>query len=998
MRATLILAGCLLVSSAVGLPSGHQDDEEIAALIAAERQEAELLRRRGKYRQARSLLQDLLEEEEGDAETRSVLARVYLDQARYDRAREHGLLALEDAKAAGDLAVTAECARTVSRIHLVLGEYEQAIRVLEAEGHGIEPEGDARDAWLLGNALSENGDREAADRVFALGQEVPREASWQELLAGGRCLWARGRLTEASRAFVTADRASRQDEGTEPDVLAALGALYFESEREVEAPGKRSAADLFKEALELHPTHEASVIGLFELHRYNRRRQSRSPEEVLEDLIAVHPDSIAGLLAKTSGDLTDGRLRAVRESLAKLEELAPGRRERFTLAAALAWVEHRREDCEAILADLLKNAAADSRPEREVGRHLTELYRFQESLDFLRRAVERDPTDFEAWTYYARSLANTGDENAARDALQKAKQAAAGRQDAWRNNMDLVLRRMSKEQITESFGELSFSWAPDAREVLLTYFLPFYEDARVELAERYGHTPGPTLIEVFRRHEDFSVRSVGFAGFPALGVCFGSVVTALSPLSEMRGQFSWARTGFHEFSHVVHLGLSHNRCPRWITEGLATWEEVNKNPAWTRNMRRDLLDAYAQNDLIKLRDLNRAFRGPRILFGYYQGGLLCQMLIEQHGFPPMIHFLEAFDAGLDLDQACMEVFQATPEDIDARFKAWVEQHLDGLELEPRWGRRQISRLRISLKKEPPTAAGEKDRWVEDWVTVAWGSWQQGRKIDAEEALRLADLAEVPSARGLVLRGLIALDRENLGRAKKFLLEAVELGARDYRGLMALGRLHGMASQYEKAEEVYLLAEDSWPGFDDPDFSAELSLAELYNQLGRDDDRMEAIESWLMWNPGNYEYRIEVATWHAKSERPARAEKLFAEANEIDPFRRDLHRAWGDALMALERYEEAEREYRVTQAVPPDLDFDHLRYVGPMDELPLGMDPDNVPVGILRGMPDEYVGSTPLSKEESRELLDLRIRCLEELGQEEQAAVLRKEAEALSDGD
>jgi p-hydroxybenzoate 3-monooxygenase len=83
---------------------------------------------------------------------------------------------------------------------------------------------------------------------------------------------------------------------------------------------------------------------------------------------------------------------------------------------------------------------------------------------------------------------------------------------------------------------------------------------------------------------------------------------------------------------VIHLGLSHNRCPRWITEGLATWEEEHKHACWTRNMRRDLIDALANDDLIRVRDLNRAFRGPRILFGYYEGGLLCKMLIDERGF------------------------------------------------------------------------------------------------------------------------------------------------------------------------------------------------------------------------------------------------------------------------------------------------------------------------------------------------------------------------------
>src|SRR4030095_17109525 len=115
---------------------------------------------------------------------------------------------------------------------------------------------------------------------------------------------------------------------------------------------------------------------------------------------------------------------------------------------------------------------------------------------------------------------------------------------------------------------------------------------------------GRTRIEVCRRFEDFSGRSVGFSCFPALGVCFGPVVTSVSPLSELRGTFSWARTSFHEFTHVIHLGLSNNRCPRWGTEGLATWEEVNRDASWSRNMRRELIDARASDELIGVRDLN----------------------------------------------------------------------------------------------------------------------------------------------------------------------------------------------------------------------------------------------------------------------------------------------------------------------------------------------------------------------------------------------------------
>jgi len=50
-------------------------------------------------------------------------------------------------------------------------------------------------------------------------------------------------------------------------------------------------------------------------------------------------------------------------------------------------------------------------------------------------------------------------------------------------------------------------------------------------------------------------------------------------------------------------------------------------------------------------------------------------------------------------------------------------------------------------------------------------------------------------------------------------------------------------------------------------------------------------------------------------------KYFEQANEIDPFRRELHKAWGDALRAAQKHEDALREYRVAQKVPVELDAD-----------------------------------------------------------------------------
>ena len=132
--------------------------------------------------------------------------------------------------------------------------------------------------------------------------------------------------------------------------------------------------------------------------------------------------------------------------------------------------------------------------------------------------------------------------------------------------------------------------SPTRRACCATYLVPFYARRAQELAARYGFTPGPTHDRGLRppRATSRCARRASRASRRS-GVCFGPVVTAVSPLSRAARHASRGRARRSTSSRTsIHLGLSHNRCPRWITEGLATWEEEQRNPAWTRNMRREL--------------------------------------------------------------------------------------------------------------------------------------------------------------------------------------------------------------------------------------------------------------------------------------------------------------------------------------------------------------------------------------------------------------------------
>jgi tetratricopeptide (TPR) repeat protein len=930
------VATCLLLvagstpSVAAAAPGTLPSEERFSAeerLSAEERELIDLDRRRGKIRQVLDDLDELLEEVPGDFLARTLRAAARFDTCAYEGALADARRALADA---GDAEETtpqelAHCARELARLLVEFGRPVEAVEILGDAGGALSVETDPRDAWALGSAQLASGDREAALETLRAGAEARGPRTWRALLDQARCQRVLGRIRPAAKTLVAADELASDGYGVEPDVLVLLGDVYFEAYGEVDDALSRahSPAELYREALRLHPEHEGARLGLFELYRFNWRRSRVSPGEILEEVFAARPRSIDGLLARASAAIDDGDLRTARRSLNQLNEIAPGRRDVRTQRASLSWIEHRRGRAEKLLEKLVTEDPGDARPEHEVGRHLLELYRFAEALPFLERAAQRDARDWRTWTDLGRAQANTGDEDEARASLRRATDLADGRRDAWRDNTLLVLERMHDTMMEHEEEELSFLWHADAGPVYERYLVPFYEEAREELAQRYGFTPGPVKIEVFRRWGDFSVRSTGFEGYPALGVCFGPVVTAVSPLSELRGNFSWARTSYHEFTHVIHLGLSHNRCPRWVTEGLATWEEGQRNPAWWRNLRREMLDARANDDVIPIRRLNAAFRGPRVVFAYYEGGLLCKMLIEEHGFAPMVRLLEAFDEGADLDQALERVFEKTPEELDAAFATFVDRELGDLRLEPRWSQGNTFRRRFRLSRTPPEDAAERTAWIDEWCRVGWGSYWTRELVDAKEALRLAGTAGDLPPRGLFLRGELAVAAGDLDEAKSAFRRGFELGGEDYRARMALAAILVRETELVEAETHFLAAEEAFPGYDDARFSAELRLADLYRVQGREDEANEARLRWLAWNAGDFEVRAQVAEWLGQEERFEEAARLWQEANEVDPFRRHLHLAWGQALRSLGRHEEALREFEVGLLIPEELDGDVL---------------------------------------------------------------------------
>jgi tetratricopeptide (TPR) repeat protein len=213
------------------------------------------------------------------------------------------------------------------------------------------------------------------------------------------------------------------------------------------------------------------------------------------------------------------------------------------------------------------------------------------------------------------------------------------------------------------------------------------------------------------------------------------------------------------------------------------------------------------------------------------------------------------------------------------------------------------------------------RWGEDWSTVAWGLYQAGQRVDAEEALRrLRASGELP-ARARFLEAEMHLARGDEDAALASYDAAFAAGGEDYRARMARAELLVRKGQPDRALVELAAAERVFPGYPEPELAAEMKLADVYDRRGETDLANEARMRWLGYNAGDFDHRVGVAAWLDEKGRHAESVRWWNEANEVDPFRRFLHHRWALALRALGRHEEALRELEVGIRMPAELDVE-----------------------------------------------------------------------------
>ncbi|HOY69122.1 MAG TPA: tetratricopeptide repeat protein [Candidatus Ozemobacteraceae bacterium] len=119
----------------------------------------------------------------------------------------------------------------------------------------------------------------------------------------------------------------------------------------------------------------------------------------------------------------------------------------------------------------------------------------------------------------------------------------------------------------------------------------------------------------------------------------------------------------HEFTHVIVNLRTNNRCPTWINEGLAVYEEFKFANGDPTNLRSDYEKLYQtkilnERHFIPLKEINlnpqQQTYGYQIGLGYLQSYLAMRFLIERWGWSGVDGLLGSLGKGEWLDEALDE--------------------------------------------------------------------------------------------------------------------------------------------------------------------------------------------------------------------------------------------------------------------------------------------------------------------------------------------------------
>jgi tetratricopeptide (TPR) repeat protein len=512
--------------------------------------------------------------------------------------------------------------------------------------------GDLDDAW------------KRADALAAAYEKSPTPWSSDDHVAAGRAYLLLGSQAKWIRAALASFDAAVAADSSNIDAMVRVGDLFIDK---FNAPDARTAYDV---VLKRSPTNPRALMGLARVLDF---QDSTTSVDVLLRAIAANPTLTNGHVLKARSHLESESYDSARVEARLALAIDSSSSSAWAVLGAAAWITG---DSVAYRSALAAAQQINPRPAEfytELADAAVRNRRYADAVWLARTAVTYDSNYVRALGILGTNAMRTGDMAGGRTALERA--FALDPYNLYQKNTLDLLDVLAKFTTVDR-GRFRFVAPAAEAELLVSYLSPLLEQAYDTLSRRYDYRPPtPIRLEIYGRHADFSVRTVGLAGLGALGVSFGTTLAMDSPSARERGEFNFGSTAWHELTHTFTLGRSGHRVPRWLSEGLSVFEERRARTGWGADMSAELLGAFKGGHLRKVSELNEGFVQPRypseLQFSYILASLVCEMIYADRGGAAFVAMLNGYGEGLDTPAVFQRVFGMSMDTFDKRFDAWM---------------------------------------------------------------------------------------------------------------------------------------------------------------------------------------------------------------------------------------------------------------------------------------------------------------------------------------
>jgi cellulose synthase operon protein C len=624
----------------------------------------------------------------------------------------------------------------LARIDLTSGDAAAAVGrlvpLVEAEPNAIAPR-----HWLA-MAHEAIGDLESALKLHAFFAEGSQNVLERYRSEGPIAFEVAEDLTLAAKSvdrWATLSMQYKADRDLHETVLAMFVAAYdvvdrdywparVEAARYLLAHGNKKAATDELEAANQASPNAVEVNELMGQMAYEAQNEAG----VAEAVRSIRAVDVMNLRA----DLLEVRLHLIRREFARARAFAdtcvslyPQDLEVLSTLAAAQWAlgdEAATTETLARIDQLDPDNAASRVSVAEVAGGL--FYDAPAAIRWLEEAVDRAPWWTEPQHRLGAELLKEGDENRARVVLDQA--YALDPYNLVTVNYLRVLDQMMKFQ---EFESERFIFRYDGRDdpIIPMYVAPRMDAMYDELKKDFRYEPAKKpIVEVFPDAQSFSVRTAGIPGFETYGASLGRVMTTVAPRAgRTLGPFNWNRVLRHEFTHTMNLLYTRGRVPRWLTEGIAVWQE--KVPYRFANVPEQLYKLAVNGKMPGPGDM----RVVKSEMHYMSAFWIVRYIDETQGWDHVLTLLDGYRAGKEEGDVFLDATGMDLATFEQKFGEWAKEQVST------WGYDEKTQADVKiLQKEAERLTDER------LFKEATAKWQEIAKLQPMNALPPRRLAGI----------------------------------------------------------------------------------------------------------------------------------------------------------------------------------------------------------------------------------------------------------------